>query len=265
MFFPDTKEVTSYLLSLVTSNIGDWIVTGVITFISVRLATKKYYRQNTRALLTEALSNEVRRLMHVDATEKIPDSSLAVFVEYKGKLKKDMLEKGKDAVKGSPARRTIISIGGDKNNTSEINPRDYGVLGVANHNRYPALVDFQNQKVYYYHLGKVYELEKIELDNNPNYWGVNVDLENVSVTNHVVAKIKTHRGAMIALPIICAGKLVGGITFDVPLNSPAYKPIPPNADEEAKKRGLEDIATVLRQTNIVTEEIIKIYFRSKKI
>lgn len=259
----DLKSFISAVLDSIADHYIDWLVTAVITFFSVKLATKKYYRQNTRSLLSEALSNEVRRLMQVDATEKLPDSSLAVFVEYKGKLKQDMPEKG--AEKGDPARQTIVSIGGDQNNTSEINPRDYGVLGVANHNRYPVLVDFQNRIVYYYHLGKVYELKENEPDSHKKYWEVNVDLENVTVTNHIVAKKETHREAMIALPIVCSGKLVGGITFDVPLGSPAYTPIPSNATEAEKSKAREAIATVLRQTNIVTEEIVKIYFKPKKL
>lgn len=183
---PENTSFGSYILSLITSNIGDWIVTGIITFFSVKLATKKYYRQNTEALLSEALSNEIRRLMRVDAKEKLPDSSLAVFVEYKGKIEEKMSEKG--AQKGDPARQTIISIGGNSNNTSKTNPRDYGVLGVANRTKYPVLVDFQEKKVYYYHWGKVHELDGFILQDNPSYWGVNIQIDNVSICNHVVAK-----------------------------------------------------------------------------
>lgn len=261
MLFPEAHEVTSYLLSLVTSNIGDWIVTGAITFVSVRLATKKYYRKNTDALLYEALCNEVRRLLQMEAGAALPDDSLVVFVEYKGELEEDMLDKG--AHKGDPARETIISIGGDSRNTSSINPRDYGVLGIANYTKYPVLVDFQARKVYYYHWGRVHTLSAVDLPDNDKYWGVNIHIETVAVDGHVVAKKETHRGVMIALPIIHDGNLVGGITFDVPRNCSAYKPIPDSAPDTEKAEGLEKITNVLRQADFVTREVKKIYFKVK--
>lgn len=261
MFFSNAKEVTSYLLSLVTSNIGDWIVTGAITFISVRLATKKFYRQNSNALLSEALCNEVRRLLQMEAGTALPDDSLVVFVEYKGELEEDMLDKG--AHRGEPARQTIISIGGNSRNTSPTNPRDYGVLGIANYTKYPVLVDFQERKVYYYHWGNVHTLSAIDLPGNDRYWGVNIHIETVDVDGHVVAKKETHRGAMIALPIIHEGNLVGGITFDVPRNCSAYHPIPDSATDAEKAAGLEKIKNVLRQADFVTGEVKKIYFKVK--
>lgn len=69
---------------------------------------------------------------------------------------------------------------------------------------------------------------------------------------------------MIALPIVFEGKLVGGITFDVPQDCSAYSPISATASDTEKEEALEKIGNVLRQTDIVTGEIIKIYFKAKR-
>ena len=207
--------IVRYICNLLSSNLGDWVVTAVVTYFSVKIATKKYYHQNTKSLIRKVLSNEMRRLMQVDVSEQLSDSSLAVLVEYKGTLKQSMEDKG--APKGSPARRTVVSIGGDQNNTRKINPRDYGVLGVANYIKYPALVDFQNRKVYYYLWGSVHVLSEVEVPEYSEFWGINIDVEDIHIKKHFVARKQTHREVMIALPIVSKGELVGGITFDFPL------------------------------------------------
>ena len=239
----------------------DWLITIFVTFISVRLATKKYYYSIREINVKPILELGLKKILN---EEIIPPNAQAILVENKGifilKRKKykcsHMFEK---------KRKTVSVVGGDSNRASSKRPRYYGVLGLAYDLNRPVIYDFQRHKLYVYDF-KLVEY-KVEFSGNEFYY-VNKNKP------HVLSNNNTTRSLMFAIPLVLDDKIVGGITFDVNLDSNltkklrskeiSYIPIEDTDTEEDINNKLERNFILYSELLDLRDNILNAFFIKRK-
>lgn len=183
----------------------EWLISSVITFITVNKAKYKYYDATKKEVSKGIMELGLRSLLKLDHEEAIPDYAQAIFVKYKGRTFKidDPYCKF-----GERIRKTVVVVGGNRSEVSNYRALDYGVLGVANSNESLILYDFHLHRLYRYKKGRMTELEVFQKGKDYCY-------RTYKGTIIKLGKNDSNRDVMIAIPLKSSGKLVGGLTFDL--------------------------------------------------
>ena len=234
----------------------DWVITAIITYFTVRYATRQYYNK-TKVIVTKNIMEQgLRALLKLNYNEELPDNAKVIFVEYKGryyKIKKKSINERKYNF-GEKIRKTVAAVGGDTMGVSPYRPRDYGVLGVANLLERVVMFNFQNGDLYKYDSGKFVKLETEEVNKTYIYKENKMELSEVG----------TARAIMIAIPIMSNGKLVGGLTFDMEIGAKTiYQNIDQADTEEIKTKKEQDNNKVIKEIKRTANNIVNAYFKKK--
>lgn len=258
----DFNVIGQILWDLIATHVIDWIITAIITFVSVKYATQKYYGK-VRVVLTQTILEQgLRALLKLKYNETLPLNAAAIFVEYKGfchklKFKRKSRE---ECTFGDKIRKTIAYAGGESMNISSKKLRDYGVLGVANNLKLPVIFDFQENKLYKYEFTEFMELA-VSGNATTGYEYVASDGQTIEITRGV-----SGRDIMIAYPLIRDDKLVGGITFDMKVASNTiYKKILPTDNEALIKKKKEANIEVLNVVKRTADNVLESYFSKKGV
>lgn len=237
----------------------DWIITAVITFFSVKSATKQYYYYNRKTTAKNILELGLRLMFSLDYSEPLPDSAKAIFVEY-GKssalLFREQFRASNCEKRGiNDLRKTVTSCGNLNMEISKFRPRDYGVLGLANKKSEPLLFDFNRGQLFSFKAGKIVEYQVMEENNF------------YVAEGHILSKKENQRSVMIAIPIIedySGSKAFGGVTFDmVPSVKTIYQEPKQDDTEEIKQRKYEANKKVF-EIAVITAGFLKTAYFSKK-
>ena len=241
----------------IIDNIINWIITGIITFISVKIATNKYYDFTKKQVSKGIMELGLRSLLKLEYDESIPDYAQAVFVKYKGRCYKTKKARENSYCKfGDKIRRTIEVVGGNKLEVSPFRPLNYGVLGVANYLSAPLLYDFRLHKLYMYKKGYITELCVIKEGSMFVY---KINDRSLSLSNE-----ETQRDVMLAIPLKSNGKLVGGITFDLkPGDKTIYQKYSDKDTEETKEQKTINNIKVFKEATRASFILINAYFKEK--
>ena len=240
----------------VSNHLIDWILTGTITFFTTRFATKEFYEKNRKAIATNILNNSLREILRLQNSDKLPDSAKVIFVEYKGRCS-SLSPSRRNALKcrfGEPIRKTIVKVGLDVSDISSCRPVNFGVLGVANILRRPVIYNFSNGDLYMYKNGRFQKLPTTQ--EGESYYYKSIALSSATST----------RDTMIALPIVEAEKLYGGITFDMfdlTADNKIFQHYTKDDTEEVKKEkdkiNKESLSIAIK----TAESLVTVYFKKK--
>ncbi len=215
--------------AVVSDHFVDWLITAVITYFTVKSATRQFYYKNRIKTSKNIMEQGLGALLNLQYNENLPESAQAIFVAYKGRYwgtRRRNHCKFFDRI-----RKTITSVGGNSMRVSPYRPRDYGVLGVANQLNLPVQYDFQNGELNFFDRGKIYPCSSVVL-NGEKYYYVNEEREQFYLSNK-----ETTRGIMIAIPISKNGKQIGGLTFDLAVGSKTlYQKINEDDSEEIRNK-----------------------------
>lgn len=242
----------------------DWLITAIITFFTVKSATRRYYDSNKVRVARGFMEQGLRALLTLKYYEDIPASAQAIFVEYKG-ISWSLIEKEKCKF-GDKIRKTITVVGGNRTEVSDYRPRNYGVLGVANYLRLPVLYDFQKKNLYKYERGKIRSISVKETDSG--YYYLDEDKSKKKSIKIFISKKKTSRDIMIALPLKYNGKMVGGVTFDFAVGSKTvYQKKEDNStlSEEELKQMEDNNVLVFKNCEQTAQNLITAFFDRKGV
>lgn len=236
----------------------DWIITMVVTFISVRFATKKYYNsvkaRNVRPHMEQGLKLILEKKI-------IPANAKSILVENKG-VAIFRCRKYKCTHPISRLRKTICTVGGNENSTSEARARFWGVLGLAYRLKNIVVYDFRQHKLLVYDVDITERevIQKKDKQNNIKYY-FNGEIDGKPYEFYLSDKI-TGRNIMIAIPLFYENKLVGGVTFDVDCE------INEQADPDNKKKYLignsrNEVIEICKTLNDLGSNIVSAYFTER--
>ena len=250
------SSLGNILSDLVATNLVDWVLTGAITFITTRFATREFYEKNRKAVAYNILQNSLREMLRLSHTNEFPDNAKVIFVEYKGRCFR-LSKKGREEIKcnfGEPIRRTIVKVGHDVSDISSCRPVNFGVLGVANQKKRPVIYNFSSGKLYMYKHGRFRELTT-ERKGDSYYY-----------ESFKLSSVTSDRDTMIAVPIVEAETLYGGITFDMydlALDNPVYQVISNTDTAEIKEKKLTNNKESLSIAIKTAESLVTVYFKKK--
>lgn len=248
------NNVLSIIFEQVKNNAISWIITGVVTYFTVRIATKHYYSMTKRRIVNGILELGLRSLMNLSNEKDLPDNAQAVFVEYKGRC---WHTNDKEECKfGERIRKTVAVVGGNQSEVSRYKPLHYGVLGVANRFQMPVYYDFTEKKLYKYSRGTIQKIDVMTLENE-----CFCRIENDIVS---LGKTKSQRDVMIAVPIQSNHKTVGGITFDLKASyNNVFKKYESTDSEKIKRRKDRTNAKFVKTGLRTAKLIANTYFKKK--
>ncbi|QTE67634.1 hypothetical protein JNO48_10560 [Clostridiales bacterium] len=200
--------------SLVNHGI-DWIITSVITFISVRLATIKYYNSVSVSNVRPIMAQGLKKIL---GTDIIPANTKSILVENKGfTLFRGKKYKGEKCF--SRLRKTICTVGGNVNSTSDARALYWGVLGLAYKKQSIVVFDFRQPKLLIYGVDLTeYPVTALNVNGSVKYYYQDSD------NKHYLSDKQSGRNMMIAIPLMQdknkdnkkkKTKILGGVTFDV--------------------------------------------------
>ena len=228
-------EIAKYIWELIQSHIFDWIITGVVTYFTVRSATKNYYYKSRKQVAHNIMELGLRSMYTLPYSEALPNTAKVIFVEY-GKhsllMTPKQLETSLCAERGLfNLRETVTSCGNSMMDISKYRPKDYGVLGLANKKGRVLVFDFAQGQLWQFLHGN---LSSLDVQTVGNYYKHGA---------HVLSKTTGNdRKIMIAVPIIKdynGSKLLGGVTFDIePSDMTVFRTIDENDPADVKKEKL---------------------------
>lgn len=256
------ESLWNKLVNIIIENGFDWIITGIITYFTVKYATRQYYNKTKIMVAKNTMEQGLRAVLKLNYNEELPDNAKVIFVEYKGRcynVKKIGLNKleEKECLFFEKIRKTVTSVGGDTMGVSSYRPREYGVLGVANALMKPVLFNFQSGELYKYDAGQFIELQTQLEGTKYKYISSNKRKKELSETDSA-------RDVMIAIPIEHNGKLVGGLTFDMAIGSKTiYQNILASDSEDVKKTKEENNTKVMKEVKRTANNLVNAYFKKK--
>lgn len=252
-------DILNRIISVFIANGIDWVITALITYFTVRYATRQYYNKTKIMVAKNIMELGLRALLKLDYNEELPDNAKVIFVEYKGrcyKIKKKRTS-GRECRFFEEIRRTIATVGGDTMGVSPYRPRNYGVLGVANSLKKSVLFNFQNGELYQYDYGKFVKLDTEKNGNTYIYKTVDGEIKELS-------EVGTARDIMIAIPIVSNGKLLGGVTFDMQIGAKTiYQNIQETDTKEIKVKKEQDNIRVMKDVRRTANNLVNAYFKKK--
>lgn len=263
-------EIYTSICHSVSTHIVDWIITSVITFFTVRAATKQFYYKNRVKISESIMRFGIESMLNLVYAEPLPDTAKVIFVEY-GKRslflsRKQIKKLRKVGYAGRSIhpnlRKTIAVCGNSQMDISSYKPVDYGVLGAANRLEAIVAFDFKNGELYRFINGEIKAMDVTVKDDG---YYLTIDSNTVKLASNT----ETERGVMIAVPIIkdfSGSPLLGGITFDLePGNKTLYQKInPDDSDEEKKKKG-ETNKMVFQSAKTTADCLKTTYFQKKEM
>ncbi len=253
------KNIIDKIVSVFVEHGIDWVITAIITYFTVRYATRQYYNKTKVIVAKNTMEQGLRALLRLNYNEELPDNAKVIFVEYKGRCYKIGKRKtsGKECNFLGKIRKTVATVGGDTMGVSAYRPRDYGVLGVANELTKPVLFNFQNGELYKHDCGKFVKLDTEKDGNTYIYKAVDGEKKELS-------EVGTVRDIMIAIPIVSNGKLVGGITFDMQVGAKTiYQNFEETDTEQIKYKKEQDNNKVIREVRRTANNLVNAYFKKK--
>lgn len=254
------QNIKNMLVNAFINNFFDWIITVIITYFTVRYATRQYYGKVKVVVVRNIMEQGLRALFNLRYDQVLPETAKVIFVEYKGRCYKPNLKREKlikDCSFFDKIRKTIAVVGGDTTGVSAYRPRNYGVLGVANILQKPVVYNFRNGVLYKYDNGKFYKLNT-SLENDQYVFETERE-EKIIISNN-----DTSRYTMIAFPIEYNKKLVGGITFDICTDeNTLYQYIDLNDKPEIKKQKENNNLKVIKEVMRTANSIKDAYFKKK--
>ena len=251
------KSFLTTVWDLVLKNGVDWIITAVVTFFSVRIATNRYYNATKKQVTKGFMEQGLRELLNLGNNDALPLDAQVILVKYSGRCYR--VKNDNKCTFFEKIRKTINSVGGNPMTVSTYRPRNYGVLGVANILKTPVLFDFQNGELYLYERGKIIKNKNIVFEDGKYYY--NTETETVFLSNK-----ETTRDVMIAIPLIIekSKKIVGGVTFDLTIGAKTiYQKILEDDDNEIKKTKTDNNIKVFNDALRTSNNIINAYFKKK--
>lgn len=254
------QNIKNILISAFVDNFFDWIITAIITYFTVRYATRQYYGKVKVVVVKNIMEQGLRALFKLRYDQDLPETAKVIFVEYKGRCYKPNLKRKKlikDCSFFDKIRKTIAVVGGDTTGVSTYRPRDYGALGVANILQKPVVYNFRNGELYKYDNGKFYKLNTF-LENDKYVFKTERE------GKIIISNKKTSRYTMIAFPIEYNKKLVGGITFDICTDeNTLYQYINFNDKPKIKKQKENNNLKVIKEVKRTANSIKDAYFKKK--
>lgn len=248
MLWDKILQLFDHVKNYILTNLADWMIGAIVAFISVRIATRDYYIENRLEVAKRIMEQTLSELLEIKYNQKMPSQAQAIMVKYGGHC--FVVDERSKCKFGERIRKTVAVVGGNTSDVSRIRPLYYGVLGVANELGVPMLCDFANKgKMCKYEKGQVIDIENLERDEDSVYYTVRPGKKLF------VAKINSARKFMMAIPISCNGKLVGGITFD--FTGEEF-----NDNEEFAKSKCEEAFNVCSD---VAEDLALAYFNKKRV
>lgn len=255
--YPNLIAYITTIWTYLSAHFFDWLITAIITYITVRSATRRYYNDNRVEISKSVMEQGLRALLKLSYDESIPSSTQVIFVEYKGRywgLKASNFCNFSDKI-----RKTVTSVGENPMSVSPFRPLNYGVLGVANQLYLPILFDFQDGKLYKFDRGTIYPIEVLK--NDGKYYYKCTEKETMFLSDE-----KTSRDVMIAIPISIRGKLVGGLTFDLEVGSKTLYQKECNSDDEKTKNQKTNMNIKVFNDSLRTaHSLLHTYFNEKKV
>lgn len=256
------KSFGSKFINVVIENGIDWIVTAIITYFTVKHATRQYYNRTKVMVAKNTMEQGLRAVLKLNYNEELPDNAKVIFVEYKGRcynLKKLFKKKedDKECIFFEKIRKTVASVGGDTMGVSSYRPREYGVLGVANILMKPVLFNFQSGEMYKYDGGNFIKLETKQDGDKYKYISSNKKEKELSEKDSA-------RDVMIAIPVVHNEKLVGGLTFDMEIGAKTiYQNILASDSNDEKTKKKEDNTKVMKEVRRTANNLVNAYFKKK--
>lgn len=252
------KGIIKSINDAIVNNGVDWIITAVVTFITVRFATKKYYNsvkaRNVRPHMEQGLKSILDRKI-------IPANAKSILVENRG-FTVFRWRKYKCTHPFSRLRKTICTVGGNENSTSEARARFWGVLGLAYRLMNIVVYDFKQHKLLVYDVD-ITERQVLPRPDKSNnilyYYKGEIDSK---LCEFYLSNETTGRNIMIAVPLFYEHKLVGGVTFDVDCE------INEQADPENRKKYLignsrNEVVEICKTLNDLGSNIVCAYFAER--
>ena len=252
------NEMIKMIKESVVSHGLDWIITMVITFISVRLATRKYYN----SVKSRNVIPHMDKGLELILGKKIaPANAKSILVKNKG-VTFFRWRKYKCNHPISRLRKTVSTVGGNKNSTSKARALYWGVLGLAYRLESIVVYDFRQHKLLTYgvDIAECEVIEKKDKRDNIKYY-FNGEINGKPRQLYLSDKT-TDRNIMIAIPLKNENKLVGGLTFDVDCE------INEQADSGNKKRYLigdtqNEVIELCKTLNDIGSNIVSAYFSER--
>ncbi|MCQ2462866.1 MAG: hypothetical protein MJ177_05610 [Clostridia bacterium] len=242
---------------ILVENIIDWIITAIITYFTVRAATRQYYDSTKRNVSKGIMELGLRSLLKLDHSEEIPGYAQTIFVEYRGRCFDFLHAKSNHCRIGTKIRKTVEVVGGNRDEVSDYRPINYGVLGVANKLKTPVLFDFNLKKLYKYSRESITEISVESGCEGEFYYVSNND-------KILLMDEDTERDVMIALPLLSNHKLVGGVTFDLKAGEKTiYQKYCDDDDSDIKDDKDAKNIKVFKEAMRATKILANAYFKKK--
>ena len=255
----DIIEITNTVKGYIVDYGVNWIITMVITFISVRLATKKYYNTVRSRNVRPHMEQGLKLILGKDI---IPANAKSILVENKGFVI-FRWKKYKATHPFSLLRKTICTVGGMENTTSTARARYWGVLGLAYLKKRVVVYDFREHTLLLYHVDIVkHEVkDRINKSNIKEYY-FKGDIDGRR-RECFLSEEQTGRNIMIAIPLIIRGnhndKIVGGLTFDVDCEIDEQS-VANNKKKYLISNNENDIIELCKELNDIGSNIVNAYF-----
>lgn len=254
----------------ISTHVIDWIITAVITFFTVKSATRQFY-YTTRVEISKSIMRfGIESMLNLVYAEPLPDTAKVIFVEY-GKrslfLSRKQVGKLKNVgYKGRSIRpnlrKTIAVCGNSQMEISSYKPVNYGVLGAANLLESMVAFDFNTGELFRFVNGEIKTMDVITQED-----GYYITIESATVK--LADKKNTERAIMIAVPIIegfSGSPLLGGVTFDMePGAKTLYQKIKPNDSDDEKKKKEEMNKKVFQSAKTTADCLKTTYFQKKEM
>lgn len=255
------EKVWGMLLESIKDHFLDWAVTAVITFFTVKKASRQYYHGIRKKVAKNIMERGLLSMFNLNYSEPLPTTAKAIFVEYG----KSSIFFSNRQLHGSlckrrglhDVRKTVTFCGNSQMEVSAYRPVDYGVLGAANIIQKPLLFDFQHGKLMAFSATGIERLEVVVKDGCFYH------------KEHELSRNNNQRAVMIAVPIIegfSGSKRLGGITFDIePSDKTIYQEIQPEDDENTKARKNRDNKKVFEVAVTTADYLKTAYFQIMEV
>ena len=230
----------------------DWIITVVITYITVHLATKKYYNSVRKSTVRPCMEQGLKLILEKDI---IPANAKSILVENKG-IAIFRWKKYKCRHPFSLLRKTVCTVGGNENSTSEARPRFWAVLGLAYQLKSIVVYDFKQHRllVYSVDIEEYISIEKENGDDTEYYFRGKI---NGSAKECYLSDKRSGRNIMIAIPLISDNRIVGGVTFDVDCE---ISTDPQNTKKYLIGSNRKEVIELCKKLNDIGSNIVNAYF-----
>ena len=253
------NEIVYHVKESIVNHGIDWIITIIITFVSVRLATKKYYNSVKSRNVKPHMEQGLKLILN--GTDIIPANAKSILVKNKG-FTIFRWKRYKCEHPFSRLRKTVSTVGGNNNSTSKARALYWGVLGLAYRIESIVVYDFRQHTLLTYgvDIAERCVIEKTDKRNIKKYYYKD-EIDGKPCEIYLSDKT-TDRNIMIAIPLKNENKLVGGLTFDVDceINKQDY---PDNKKTYLIGETQNEVIEICKTLNDIGSNIVSAYFSER--